>query len=106
MKKRTQTFLGIHFDFHALRDYKIGGKYDEKQIDDFLSRVKPDFIQVDSKGHPGVASFPTPYGMHAQIVEDVMPIWRKLTKKHDVALLAHYFFSLLISIIFLTVLWL
>ena len=90
MKKRTQTFLGIHFDFHALRDYKIGGKYDEKQIDDFLSRVKPDFIQVDSKGHPGVASFPTPYGMHAQIVEDVMPIWRKLTKKHDVALLAHY----------------
>ncbi len=90
MKKRTDTFLGIHFDFHAQRDYKIGGKYNESQIDDFLQRVKPDFVQVDSKGHPGVASFPTPYGMHAEIVEDVMPIWRKLTKKHDVALLAHY----------------
>lgn len=90
MKKRTETFLGIHFDFHARRDYKIGGKYDEEAIDKFLQATKPDFIQVDSKGHPGVASFPTPYGTHAIIVEDPMPIWRKLTKKYDVALLAHY----------------
>lgn len=28
-------------------------------IDSLLAVVKPDFIQVDSKGHPGVTSFPT-----------------------------------------------
>ncbi len=90
MKRRTETFLGIHFDYHAQTDTQVGEFFNEELVDEFLREVKPDFMQVDSKGHPGVASFPTPYGTHAHIIKDVMPLWRKYTKKYDVALLAHY----------------
>ena len=58
--RRSESFFGLHFDFHAVvSDSMIGQHLTEGLIDSMLVAVKPDFIQVDSKGHPGVNSYPS-----------------------------------------------
>ncbi|MEZ4900452.1 MAG: hypothetical protein R2822_01095 [Spirosomataceae bacterium] len=61
--RRSDSFVGLHFDFHAgMSDTHIGQTVTEAMIDSLLSQVKPDFIQIDCKGHPGVSSYPTKIG--------------------------------------------
>lgn len=56
-----------------------------------LIMARPDYIQVDSKGHPGVSSYPTMVGQRALSYDkDPMRLIRKVTEKHNVALYAHY----------------
>ncbi len=92
MKKRTESFFGLHFDFHARETTKnIGKTFKYEWIDELLETVKPDFVQCDTKGHPGITSYPSAYGTSAPDMSiDVLKAWRELTKKHDVALYAHY----------------
>ncbi len=92
MKKRTESFFGLHFDFHARETTKnIGKTFKYEWIDELLETVKPDFVQCDAKGHPGITSYPSAYGTSApEMSIDVLRAWRELTKKHDVALYAHY----------------
>jgi hypothetical protein len=90
--KRADSFFGLHFDFHATdKDNKIGEMMTEELVDRMLTLVKPDFIQVDCKGHPGISSYPTKVGNPAPgFVKDPYPIWRKATAKHGVGLFVHY----------------
>jgi hypothetical protein len=90
--KRTDSFFGIHLDFHATEDDKeIGRTFTPEMIDSFLAIVKPDFVQVDCKGHPGRASYPTKIGNQAGgYTKDILKIWREVTAKHNVALYVHY----------------
>lgn len=90
--KRTDSFFGIHLDFHATEDDKeIGRTFTPEMIDSFLTIVKPDFVQVDCKGHPGRASYPTKIGNQAGgYTKDILKIWREVTAKHNVALYVHY----------------
>lgn len=92
--RRADSFFGLHFDFHAnLQDSLIGQSLTEAMIDSLLQAVKPDFIQVDCKGHPGVTSYPTHslYGTAApNIYQDPLAIFRKVTATHGVALYVHY----------------
>ena len=54
-------------------------------------RVRPDFIQVDCKGHPGISSYPTEVGFRAaKYWRDPMKIWREETAKKGVALYVHF----------------
>jgi len=87
-KKRADSFFGIHFDFHAtLDDKEIGKTFTAEMIDSFLTIVKPDFVQVDCKGHPGYTSYPTKVGNQAGgYTKDILKIWREVTAKHNVAL--------------------
>ncbi len=87
-----ERFAGLHFDFHAgLTDSGIGKTFNPEMIDSLLSMVKPDFIQVDCKGHPGISSYPTKVGNPAPAFEkDIMKIWREVTQKHGVPLYVHY----------------
>jgi hypothetical protein len=91
-KKRADSFFGIHFDFHAtLDDREIGKTFTAEMIDSFLTLVKPDFVQVDCKGHPGCTSYPTKVGNQAGgYTKDILKIWREVTAKHNVALYVHY----------------
>lgn len=91
-KKRSECFFGIHFDFHAtLLNKEIGKNFTAERIDSFLNIVKPDFIQVDCKGHPGHSSYPTTVGNKAGgYTKDILKIWREVTTKHNVALYVHY----------------
>ena len=91
-KKRADCFFGIHMDFHAgFGDSEIGKTFTAATIDSFLTIVKPDFVQVDCKGHPGYSSYPTKVGNQTGgYTKDILKIWREVTKKHNVALYVHY----------------
>lgn len=90
--RRADSYLGLHFDFHAgFGDKEIGKTLTERMIDSLLLRVKPDFIQVDCKGHPGVSSYPTKVGHKPDtFVKDPLRLFRDVTKRHGVALYVHY----------------
>lgn len=92
MKQRKDSFFGMHFDFHANKNSGVIGKgFDEEVMDSLLNKVRPDFVQCDTKGHPGLSSYPTKVGNPAPELDgDPMRKWRDLTKKYDVALYSHY----------------
>jgi hypothetical protein len=88
----VKRFLGFHFDFHAtLQDKNIGRTFDPAVIEEFLATVNPDFIQVDTKGHKGIASYPTDAGYDAgSFDKDVLMLFREITSRHGVGLYAHF----------------
>ncbi len=44
--KRADSFLGLHFDFHATnKDNKVGETLSEKMVDSMLILIKPDYVQ-------------------------------------------------------------
>jgi hypothetical protein len=92
IKKHGDSFFGIHFDFHAGQDSKeIGKNFSDALVDSLLKTVRPDYIQVDCKGGPGISSYPTLVGTPAPgIVKDIYPIWRSLTRKYGMGLFVHY----------------
>ena len=90
--RRADSFLGFHFDFHATdSDKELGKDFDPYLLEEFLRRTKPDYIQIDSKGHPGYSSYPTKIGYSANsFVKDPMRIWRDATNKFNIPLYIHY----------------
>ncbi|MBM3879222.1 MAG: hypothetical protein FJ387_05815 [Verrucomicrobia bacterium] len=90
--KRSQAFLGIHFDFHAGRDCtEIGRNTTPAMIENILEQVRPDYLQIDCKGHPGLSSYPTKVGNRAPgFVGDPLRLWRQITAAHGVSLYMHY----------------
>ncbi|MCC8424802.1 alpha-amylase family protein [Mucilaginibacter sp. UR6-11] len=90
--KVTDRFFGVHFDFHANPDTReIGKTLTAANIDYMLDKVQPDFIQVDTKGHPGIASYPTRVGVAApDIVLDPLKLFRQETAKKGVGLFSHF----------------
>jgi hypothetical protein len=91
MKKRKDCFFGLHFDFHAGENSgPIGEEFDGRVLDSLLREVRPDFVQCDSKGHPGHSSYPTKVGVHPPIAVDILRKWREITAKYDITLYAHH----------------
>jgi hypothetical protein len=90
--RRSESFFGIHFDFHAGADCKtVGQQLAPRTIEKLVREVKPDYLQCDCKGHPGIASYPTKVGHPAPgFVRDPLRIWRDVTARHGVALYMHY----------------
>jgi hypothetical protein len=90
--KRADCFFGVHFDLHASEDITDAGKtLTPEMIDTFLLKVRPDFIQIDCKGHPGISSYPTKVGYHVKGFEkDPLKLFREITSKNNVALFMHY----------------
>ncbi len=90
--KRSESFFGVHFDFHAGKGAtNIGATTTPEMVQAIVDSLRPDFIQVDSKGHPGLTSYPTKVGNPAPgVVADSLKIWREVTAKNGVALYTHY----------------
>jgi hypothetical protein len=90
--KRSESFFGVHFDLHASEDITDAGRtLTAAMIDTFLRRVKPDFIQIDCKGHPGISSYPTQVGYHVRGFEkDPLRLWREITEQNKVGLYMHF----------------
>lgn len=90
--KNVERFFGLHFDFHAGPDsVDIGGTTTEESVQKIIDIVNPDFVQCDSKGHPGYSSYPTKVGYPApSIKKDLLKIWRKVTEKNGVSLFVHH----------------
>lgn len=88
--KRKDCFFGLHFDFHAtMNDNLIGSNLNETATTNFLQAIDPDFIQVDTKGHNGISSYPTNIGVHPKIISDPLIFYRKITAKLNIALYSH-----------------
>ncbi len=91
MKTRRDSSFGLHFDFHSGPNNKIGATLREEDIREICRNVKPDFIQIDCKGHPGWASYPSKLGNAAPgIIFDILEMWRRVTKEEGIALYMHY----------------
>ena len=90
--KRADCFFGVHFDLHATEEITNAGEsLTETMIDTFLTKVKPDFIQIDCKGHPGITSYPTKVGYHVKgFQKDPLRLFRDVTNRHNVGLYMHY----------------
>lgn len=91
MKKRNESFFGIHCDFHA-RPWmgKIGRTLKEEDIRKICRELKPDFWQIDCKGHFGWASYPSSLSNAMPTEGDPLKLWRKVTREEGVALYMHY----------------
>jgi hypothetical protein len=89
---RKDAFFGIHFDLHPNEtDTELGAETREANIARLLTRVKPDYVQYDCKGHRGYTGYPTKVGWASPgIVNDSLRIWRKVTREHGVGLYIHY----------------
>lgn len=90
--RRADSFWGLHFDRHSvLTDTHLGKTLTEGMIDTLLKNARPDFIQVDCKGHAGVSSYPTLVGQQAASYDkDPLALIRKVTEEHHVSLYVHY----------------
>ena len=90
--KRADSFLGIHFDFHASDDCtEIGKHVTPEMIGAIIDAVHPDYIQCDCKGHRGLCSYPSKVGNPAPgFVRDQLRIWRDVTAARGVSLFLHY----------------
>ena len=93
-KRRADSYLGIHFDFHASNDTPSIGHYTTfEMVEKVIEKVRPDYIQTDCKGHPGLSSYPTKVGNRAAGLvtdRDTLRIWREATAKHGVGLYMHF----------------
>ena len=90
--KRADSYFGVHFDFHAfLSDKNIGQNTTPEMINAIIDLIGPDYIEIDTKGHPGVSSYPTTVGNHGgSVVGDPLKVWREVTAKRGVALYGHH----------------
>lgn len=90
--KRKDTFFGLHFDYHANKETKgIGRNFSPEVLERIITEVRPDYIQCDTKGHPGYSSYPTQVGTPAPHLEtDLLAQWREITRRHGVLLYSHY----------------
>ena len=93
LKKRKDSFFGIHLDFHAKpEDGRIQGEdLREEDIRRICQLLKPDFIQIDCKGHRGWTSYPSKIGnAMPEFKFDTLALWRRVTEEEGVALYMHY----------------
>ena len=90
-----RRYFGLHFDFHAsperCGDCSIGETLKEEDIRQICRELRPDFIQVDTKGHPGWTSFPSKLGNSMpRFTGNPLQLWRQVTREEGVGLYAHY----------------
>lgn len=91
--KRAESFLGVHFDFHAGPDCtEIGKNTTREMIQDVIDKIRPDYLQIDCKGHRGLSSYPTKVGNPAPgfVGGDPLKLWRQVTAESGVSLYMHY----------------
>ena len=86
------AYFGIHYDLHAnAQDTELGKELTPEHLRERLSRVRPDWVQTDCKGHPGYTSWLTKVGSTSPgVVKDALRIHRDVTKELGIKLGVHY----------------
>ena len=86
------VFFGLHFDLHATTaDTELGAQTTQAHLRAELKKVRPDWVMYDCKGVPGYAGYPTRVGLPSPgIVNDALPVWRKVTRELGIPLSVHY----------------
>ncbi|MBR0463408.1 MAG: hypothetical protein IJJ23_03390 [Clostridia bacterium] len=91
-KKRIESMVGIHMDFHAEPNARpICEKMYPETFIRLLDEMRPDYMQCDTKGHPGYSSYPTNIGTRAPGMKcDILKELRRITAERGIALFAHH----------------
>ncbi len=89
-----RCYFGFHHDLHVLpTDRDIGTHCSAEELAEMLRLTGADFIQTDSKGHPGLTSWfsKTPTAsVGPGVAGDALAGWRAATRKLGLPLHAHY----------------
>lgn len=89
--KQNNRFWGLHFDFHAKSTDTLIGTQVNNGLAKIINVARPEFIQVDVKGHKGFSSYPTKIGINPKgMVSDLLLRYREITRQKKVALYGHY----------------
>jgi hypothetical protein len=89
---RDGLFFAVHYDLHAsATDTRLGAELTTEHLRTEIQRIRPDWLQCDAKGHPGLASYPTRVGSPAPgIAADALRIHRDVTAELGLPLVVHY----------------
>lgn len=88
---KNERFFGLHFDFHAQKDSPVGKRTNAEDIKKYINEIKPDYIQCDCKGHPGITCYPTKVGTSSDnMVADNLKIWIETAHECDIPIYMHY----------------
>ena len=87
-------YFGLHYDLHAGEtDTALGTHCDPSKLAGLLELMRPDFVQTDCKGHPGMTSWfsrvPTAT-VSPGTKKDALAGWRTATKRLGMPLHCHY----------------
>lgn len=84
--------VGLHYDFHATpADREIGRDLEVDELVDLWRRIGPDWVQCDTKGHPGYASYPSRIGPRPELIpRDPLRAYRDASRKLGLPLVSHY----------------
>jgi hypothetical protein len=86
--------FGLHYDLHAhARDTDLGARCAPRELIPLLRAMRPDFVQTDCKGHPGLTSWfsRVPDASVAPgVVRDALAQWRAATRRLGLPLHCHY----------------
>jgi hypothetical protein len=89
-----KILFGYHHDLHLdICDAGVGSRVGAEELARLLRLTGADFVQTDSKGHPGYTSWfsRTPGASVAPGLEgDVLATWRDATRRLGLPLHAHY----------------
>jgi hypothetical protein len=91
--RNRRRYFGLHIDLHAtVKDTELGARITPEDVRRLLDATRPDFVQYDCKGHPGVLGYPNSAISQSApgIVQDALAIYRQATADRDIALLVHY----------------
>ena len=90
-KKR---YFGLHYDLHANpKDTEIGQRATPQNLVPMFERVGADFVQTDSKGHPGYTSWYSKLpdaSVCPGLKKDALEGWRAATRELGLPLTCHY----------------
>jgi len=88
----SRAFVGLHYDLHAgLQDTELGAALTHEHLRAEWLKIRPDLVQCDCKGHPGITSWPTEVGTPSPgIVRDALRIHRDVTRELGIQLVMHY----------------
>jgi hypothetical protein len=90
--RRKDCYFGLHFDLHpSASDTALGRDVTDEMVERLLTRVRPDYVQYDCKGHVGYLGYRSKVGPSAPgIVKDSLEIWRRVTARRGVGLYIHF----------------
>ena len=89
-----QCYFGAHNDFHYMdNDMNAASQATPENFLNYLKILRPDWMQVDSKGHSGNSSYfsRVPAASIApHLKHDAVAAWRQATREFGIPLVCHY----------------
>ena len=84
--------LFLHLDEHVDLDKpSLGSGITLKKAREIIQRIKPDAVQIHSKGHPGYATYPTKVGTpHPNLQKDILGLWRQAASAEGIRFSVYY----------------